>query len=315
MKAKTPSLNPKPGKMNDMGKALYNDILNGHLASIEKALPQYLPTDDSGVDNTLFEAMEYACAAGGKRLRPVLVLEFCRLCGGDVKSALPFACAVEMIHSYSLVHDDLPCMDDSPLRRGRPSVHAAFGEPLALLAGDALLNRAFEIMLGCKSGLYADKILDAALVLATAAGSLGMVGGQVLDLESECRDISIDTLEKLQLGKTAALLSASCEIGCCVAGADNIKQSAAREYGKQLGCCFQIVDDILDATSTTDELGKPAGKDLSSGKATYVTLLGLEKARTLADRRTEQAINALIVFGDDADGLRSLAYSLLSRNK
>ncbi len=298
-----------------MGTALYNENLNSHLSAIEQALPQFLPADECGVVNTLLQAMEYACAAGGKRLRPVLVLEFCRLCGGDVKSALPFACAVEMVHSYSLVHDDLPCMDNSPLRRGRPSVHAAFGESLALLAGDALLNRAFEIMLGCKSGLAADTTLDAASVLASAAGSLGMVGGQVLDLESECKDISFETLEKLQLGKTASLLSASCEIGCCVAGADNIKLSAAREYGKQLGFCFQIVDDILDATSTTDELGKPAGKDQSSGKATYVTLLGLEKAKSLADKRTAQAIEALEVFKDDADGLRSLAYSLLSRNK
>lgn len=300
-----------------MSKSLYNDILNSHLMAVEQAIPQYLPACDGSMQSALFEAMRYACEAGGKRLRPVLVLEFCRLCGGDVKKALPFACAVEMIHSYSLAHDDLPCMDDSPLRRGRQSLHAAFGESLALLAGDALLNRAFEVMLCCASecGLSSDTVLSAASVLAAASGAYGMVGGQALDLQSQCKDIDLDTLELLQLGKTAALLSASCEMGCLIARADTDKQAAAREYGRQLGLCFQIVDDILDATSTADELGKPVGSDAANGTTTYVSLLGLEKARSFANERNKRAVEALKIFGDDAKGLSDLAYSLLYRNR
>ena len=202
-----------------MKQSLYNPRLQQHLRLIEQALPDYLPT---GADD-LSTAMRYACEAGGKRIRPVLTLEFCRLCGTEVERALPFACAVEMIHSYSLVHDDLPCMDDSPLRRGKPSVHAAFGEAAALLAGDALLTQAFQVMADAQ--VPAEFIAAAVSVLAGAAGGAGMVGGQMLDLDSEGKAISLDTLERLQQGKTAALLIAACELGCLAAGAGTDRKS------------------------------------------------------------------------------------------
>ena len=300
-----------------MSTQLYNPIMEEHLAAVEKALPYYLPSNDDALQKSLYDIMAYACAAGGKRLRPVLVLEFCRICGGDTARAIPFACAVEMIHSYSLVHDDLPCMDNSPMRRGNPSVHAAYGETMAVLAGDALLNRSFEIMLDSSSrcGIPSESVLRAASALADASGAHGMVGGQVIDLLSERKAINLYELEQLQRGKTAALITAACEIGCHIAGAGDEKLSAAREFGTQLGLCFQIVDDILDVTSTSVQLGKPAGSDGEHGKATYVSLLGIEEAEKLADKRTAEAITALSVFESEADGLCELAQALLKRNK
>ena len=300
-----------------MGNSLYSKIMEEHLAAVEKALPEYLPFGDSAAQKTVFDAMEYACAAGGKRLRPVLLMEFCRICGGNVKQALPFACAIEMVHSYSLVHDDLPCMDDSPLRRGRPSAHAAFGEDIALLAGDGLLNRAFEVMLNkaYQDDLAPEYAMHAAFSLANAAGAYGMVGGQVIDLQCEGKAIDLNTLEDLQWKKTAALIIAACEMGCYTAGEDREKLTAARRYGEQLGLCFQIVDDILDVTATQEELGKPTGSDDVNSKATFVSLLGLEKAKRLAGERTEKAIEALTCFGEQADGLKNLALALLQRKK
>jgi geranylgeranyl diphosphate synthase type II len=305
------------GKGVLMSKSLYNAVMEAHLTEIESALPQFLPKREGALQDTLIASMEYACTAGGKRLRPVLTMEFCRLCGGDVKRALPFACAVEMIHSYSLVHDDLPCMDNSPLRRGRPSTHTEFGEAIALLAGDALLNRAFEVMLDPDNftGMSYESVLRAAYSLAIAAGADGMVGGQALDLKSEGQEIDLDTLEKLQQGKTSALITAACEMGCYTAGASVEKLASAREFGTQLGLCFQIVDYILDATETSDQLGKPAGSDDDLEKATYVTLLGIDKARELAYIRSSQAVEALSIFGEEADGLNNLTKALLERNK
>lgn len=299
-----------------MNDTLYTKQLEQYVTMLEEALPTYLPQSDT-FHEPVSGAMSYACAEGGKRIRPVLLMEFCRICAGDVKAALPFACAMEMIHSYSLVHDDLPCMDNSPLRRGKPSVHAAYGEDMALLAGDALLNRAFETMLSRKSreGFEASVALEAASLLADAAGIRGMVGGQVIDLRSEGQNISLETLERLQEGKTSALLTAACEMGCVLGMAGDTKRLAARTYGRCVGLSFQIVDDILDAVSTADMLGKPVGSDEDNHKATYVTLLGVDKARALAQERTAEAISALSVFGDEADGLRKLAQALLTRKK
>lgn len=265
----------------------------------------------------MLRAMAYACEEGGKRLRPVLTLEFCRLCGGDPLRALPFACAIEMIHSYSLVHDDLPCMDNSPLRRGRPSVHAAFGEDVALLAGDALLNRAFEVMLDPRSreGIAPEAALRAAGSLADAAGIAGMAGGQAIDLQSEGKPTDLAELEQLQRGKTAALFLAACEMGCYLAQAEPQKLAAARQYGEELGRCFQIVDDLLDVSSTADQLGKPVGSDSENEKATYVSLLGVDRAARLAAERTDRAVAALSVFGDEASELRALSLALLDRKK
>lgn len=295
---------------------LYSKTLERHLAAVEEAMPHYLPSS-KGDGDVAVGAMHYACAVGGKRLRPVLTMEFCRICCGDAVRALPFACGVEMIHSYSLVHDDLPCMDDSPLRRGKPSVHAAYGENMALLAGDALLTRAFEVMLDPEviGPVPAAQALQAAHTLAAAAGIGGMVGGQFIDLRSENQRIGLEELEELQEGKTAALIAAACAMGCIAAGAGSDKVEAAKTYGRCLGLAFQIVDDILDVTADAATLGKPTGSDAENGKTTYVSLLGLEKARRLAARRTDEAVQALPVFGEEASDLRALADALLRRNK
>ncbi len=286
--------------------ALYTAQLQQHLERIEQRLGTYLPQGE-GID----AIMRYACEGGGKRIRPVLLLECCRLCGGDTEAAMPFAAAIECIHSYSLVHDDLPCMDNSPLRRGKPSAHAAYGETMALLAGDALLNRAFEIMLSAKTDDPA-AALRAAAELADKAGVNGMIGGQVLDLESEGKTIDADTLKRLQEGKTAALLVAACRMGAILGGGDEEQIDRAGRYGYYLGLAFQVVDDILDVTASAEQLGKPVGSDDVNEKNTYVSLLGLSQARALAASYTEQAKAAIACFTAGEDLCR-LADALLTR--
>ena len=295
--------------------AIYTNQMQAHCDRFEAALPAYMPAT-GGLQTVVAEAMAYACEGGGKRIRPVLLLEFCRLCGGDTEAALPAAAAIEMIHSYSLVHDDLPCMDNSLLRRGKPSTHAVYGETMALLAGDGLLNLAFETLLASKNrgSLTADGVLGAASALADAAGIEGMVGGQVIDLDSEGKQIDLATLEALQRGKTAALLIAACVMGARLAGATPAQEQAARTFGEGIGLSFQIIDDILDVTADAAKLGKPVGSDAENEKTTYVSLLGLDAARRLAERRTAEAVEALAVFGADADSLRQLAEALLHRD-
>ncbi len=294
---------------------MYTAILQQHCAQFEQSLPRFMPAT-GGLQTTVAEAMAYACAGGGKRIRPVLVMECCRLCGGDPTAAIPFAAAMEMIHSYSLVHDDLPCMDNSLLRRGKPSTHAVYGETMALLAGDGLLNLAFETALRAenRAALAPTDVLAAVSTLADAAGIDGMVGGQVIDLESEGKAIDLEVLEALQRGKTAALLTASCVMGAQLAGASEMQQQAVRVFGENIGLSFQIVDDILDVTATAEQLGKPVGSDAENDKVTYVSLLGVDAARTLAQQRTQAAVEALAVFGDAADSLRHLAEALLTRD-
>ena len=294
---------------------IYTQQLQSHCDRFEAALPGYMPKT-GGLQTVVAEAMAYACAGGGKRIRPVLVLEFCRLCGGDPAAAMPFAAALEMIHSYSLVHDDLPCMDNSPMRRGRPSTHTVYGETMALLAGDGLLNLAFETALNPanRSELPAEWVLGAASALADAAGIEGMVGGQTIDLQSEGKEIDLSVLEELQRGKTAALLIAACVMGARLAGATPEQEQAARVYGENIGLSFQIIDDILDVTATAEKLGKPVGSDSENDKNTYVSLLGMEQAQNLAKQRTDEALEALSVFGDQAASLRQLAEALLTRD-
>ena len=293
--------------------ALYTPRLTEHLAAAERAITAALPMAENEV--SVAPLMAYACEGGGKRIRPVLLLEFCRLCGGDTERALPFAAAIEMIHSYSLVHDDLPCMDNSPLRRGKPSVHAAYGETMALLAGDALLNRAFEVML-CPEAAAGQEAaaLRAAYELADKAGIRGMIGGQVLDLASEGKRIDLPTLQALQEGKTAALLMAACRMGAILGGGSDEQVEAAGKYGYYVGLSFQIVDDILDVTATAEELGKPVGSDEENEKSTYVSLLGLEKARCRAEDYTRQAKEMLEVFSAERADLCALADALLVRS-
>lgn len=278
-----------------------------YLDEINSALKEYLPT----ADDVVSQAMRYSVENGGKRIRPALLLEFCRVCGGDYKKAMPFACALEMIHTYSLIHDDLPCMDNDDFRRGKPSCHIAFGEEYALLAGDALLTLAFETAM--KSNLSAEITVKAAKELAKAAGVMGMVGGQVLDLQNEGKKVGIPDLQKTDELKTGELIRAACVLGCVCAGADDKKIAAAEKYAHDIGIAFQIVDDILDVTSDEETLGKPIGSDEENQKSTYVSLLGIEKSRKTAEELTLNAQKALDAFDGDVTSLKDFAEKLKNR--
>lgn len=284
------------------------------LSLIEKALYSYLPSENV-LEKNLINAMEYSLKAGGKRVRPMLALEFCRLCGEPAEKALAFGCAVEMIHTYSLIHDDLPCMDDDDLRRGKPSNHIVFGEDIALLAGDALQSLAFQVISQEEtvSSVGAEACVKACNTLASYCGALGMVGGQVIDLEYEEKKAPVEILKQMDSKKTSCLIKAACEMGCIAAGADNKKISAAGIYGEYIGLAFQIVDDILDVTSSSEELGKPVGSDMSNQKSTYVSLLGIDKCRELVSEYTEKAVEALSVFNGDTKPLKDFALKLSKR--
>lgn len=278
-----------------------------YLDEINSALKEYLPA----ADDVVSQAMRYSVENGGKRIRPALLLEFCRVCGGDYKKAVPFACALEMIHTYSLIHDDLPCMDNDDFRRGKPSCHIAFGEEYALLAGDALLTLAFETAM--KSNLSAEITVKAAKELAKAAGVMGMVGGQVLDLQNEGKKVGVSDLQKTDELKTGELIRAACALGCVCAGADDKKIAAAEKYAHDIGIAFQIVDDILDVTSDEETLGKPIGSDEENQKSTYVSLLGIEKSRKTAEELTLNAQKALDAFDGDVSSLKDFAEKLKNR--
>ena len=290
----------------------FSEQMKADVAQIEAALAQYLSRETGEGYDRIFEAAKYSALAGGKRLRPVIVLAFCRLCGGEADKAMPFACALEMIHTYSLIHDDLPCMDDDDLRRGRPTCHKAFDEATAVLAGDGLLTAAFETAAAAK-GLDAEAVLRCVRILGREAGMNGMIAGQVLDLGAEHRRISLDALNLLQSLKTGCLLRAACELGCTAAGCTDARTlEAAREYGEKLGLAFQIQDDILDNEGDARTHGKTTGKDARDEKSTFPALLGLEACRALADRLTGEAVAAL--DGLPGNGfLTELARSLTGR--
>ena len=278
---------------------------------VDRALDRHLP-GESTQPPTIHKAMRYSLFAGGKRLRPVLTLAAAEACGGTVANALPAACAVECIHTYSLIHDDLPCMDDDDLRRGRPTSHKVFGEGIAVLAGDALLTVAFEILAKAKPARrypIAAQVAD----LATASGSRWLVGGQVADLEGEGKNLSGEALKYIHRCKTAALLTASIRLGAMSASATPSQLKALTTFGQSVGLAFQIIDDILDVTQPTEKLGKSAGKDVASKKATYPAIFGLEKSRAEAHRLTRAAHSALASATLRADTLRALADHLLAR--
>lgn len=256
-------------------------------AMVEQALADCLP-QDSCPQRNVEDAMCYSLLGGGKRLRGVLALAFCEFCGGDAEMALPFACALEMVHAYSLIHDDLPCMDNDTLRRGKPTCHIEYGEAVALLAGDALLTKAFETI-GTAHKLSADCRSRAVLALATAAGSRGMIGGQVIDIESEGGAIPPPLLDTLHSLKTGALIRASAALGCIAASAQPPIAQAADRFSAILGLVFQIVDDILDVTSSPEELGKSIGSDAENGKTTYATLYGIDKSKKIVASLVPQA--------------------------
>ena len=279
---------------------------------IERALDRYLPKANAK-PATLHRAMRYSLFAGGKRLRPILCLAAAEACGGKIRNAVPLACALECIHTYSLVHDDLPSMDNDDFRRGRPTCHKIFGDGIAILAGDALLTIAFEIVSNAKpTPRYDTSIL--LREIAVAAGSQKLIAGQVADLEAEGQNIKRDQLQFIHENKTAAILKSSVRLGAMSANADARKLSAVSRFGQRLGLAFQIIDDILDVTQTSEILGKSAGKDVAAKKATYPAVIGLEKSRAEARRLTRQAHNALSVFSNrDAETLHALANYLLER--
>ncbi len=287
------------------------DKMNEYIEMINNELLLHLPEADQG-QKEVVRAMRYSLENGGKRLRPVLVLEFCRVCGGDVKKALPFACAVEYIHTYSLIHDDLPCMDDDDLRRGKPSCHKKFSEATALLAGDALLTHAFECL--TSADLSDGQIASAVALLAQNAGVCGMIGGQVLDLKFETVDPSINDLLTVHKLKTGALISAACLLGCIAADADDEMLSYASSFAYNLGIAFQIKDDLLDVYGDEALLGKPVGSDEENEKSTYVTMVGIENAEKDVEVLTDKAISYLSAF-DDNGFLKDLAEYLVTRNK
>ncbi len=281
------------------------------LSAVNAFLDNILLQQPESDHSIVLEAMSYSASAGGKRVRPLLVLAFCSLCGGKWEDALPFAAAIEMIHTYSLIHDDLPCMDDDDLRRGRPSCHIQFGEATALLAGDGLLTKAFEVLTWAQ--LPPERIVRAVRLLAERSGIVGMIGGQELDLANEGKNsLPLSVLTKTDEKKTAALLIAACQLGIIAAGGSQEAMDAAEKYGYSLGIAFQIVDDILDVTSTSEALGKPIGSDAENAKPTYASLLGLDGAKKEAEKYTRYALEALRGFANN-ESLISLTKSLLCR--
>lgn len=289
----------------------FENILNNDISIVEDRLIKLLPECANGQDEVV-KAMKYSLSNGGKRLRPVLCLEFARACGADRFDALDFACAVEYIHTYSLIHDDLPCMDDDDMRRGKPSCHKEFGEATALLAGDALLTHAFQILAGAE--LDDKKIALACGLLAQNAGVQGMVGGQVIDLKYESETPDLQQLLSVHRLKTGALISAACLLGCIAAGADDEKIAAASAFAYDLGVAFQIKDDILDVVGSTEALGKPVGSDAENNKTTYVTVRGMENAQKDVEMLTFAAVSRLSAF-ENTDFLKTLALYLVNRNK
>lgn len=263
---------------------------------------------------TVYESMRYSLMAGGKRLRPILCLAACELVGGAIEAAMPTACALEMVHTMSLIHDDLPSMDNDDFRRGKPTNHKVYGEPVAILAGDGLLAYAFEFVATQTQGVPADRVVRAIALLGKSVGAAGLVGGQVVDLASEGNpNISLDTLHFIHRHKTAALLEACVTTGATIAGADEATVGKLAQYAQDIGLAFQIVDDILDVTATTEELGKTAGKDSAVEKATFPKLYGLDRSREMAKELIDRAKASLNEFGAAAAPLQALADYIVSR--
>ena len=282
------------------------DLVEEGLLRELKKVPAY--------DETLEKAMEYSLMAGGKRLRPVLLMAAADAVGKDGAAFLTTGCAIEMIHTYSLIHDDLPAMDNDDYRRGKPTNHRVFGDGIAVLAGDALLTLAFEVMLR-QEGAAPETLVTVVSEMSRAAGPYGMVGGQVLDLEGEGRRLDLAALRKIHMGKTGALFCAAIRSGAILAGAKEEELTALTLYAERFGLAFQITDDILDVTGDEAAIGKPVGSDVRNEKATYVTLTSLEEAKKLAEDAVDEAVEALDIFGERAAFLRDLALFLLGRKK
>lgn len=291
--------------VNDMTAIEYKNL-------VDSKLSEFFNPSGMSYDG-LLESMHYSLTAGGKRIRPTLVLEFCRISGGDVEKALPVACAIEMLHTYSLIHDDLPCMDNDDLRRGKPTNHVVYGECTATLAGDALQAEAFGTI--ARSELPAENKIVCVEILADAVGSNGMCAGQYLDMVGESKRLTEEELDDINSRKTGALLIAACRMGVAAAGGSGEMLEAAAHYGACVGAAFQIRDDILDVISTSEELGKPVGSDAQEHKNTYMALLGESKCMEMIEKLTNQAKSALCGAFDDTKFLCDLADSMVTRRK
>ena len=281
---------------------------------VDDALDQFLPGEDR-FPPLIFKSMRYSVFAGGKRLRPILCMAAAETVGGDIERVVPVACAIELIHTYSLIHDDLPLMDDDDFRRGMPTNHKVFGEGIAVLAGDALLTEAFHLM---SDGKILDKVAPEALLktiseISTAAGFYGMIGGQVVDLESEGKDADMETLNYIHTHKTEALLTVSIRAGAILAGASETDLAALSAYGRGIGLAFQITDDILDIEGDREILGKDTGSDKAHGKVTFPALLGLDGSRKRAWESIDEALSNIAYFDDRADPLRMIAKFIIER--
>ena len=285
--------------------------LEEKIIEVNKSLEKFIEEKDNP-QATIYKAMNYSIHAGGKRIRPVILISVAELLGASRESVMPYACAIEMIHTYSLIHDDLPCMDNDDLRRGKPTNHKVYGEALAVLAGDALLNKAFEIILK-NSQLSPNMTLAALSEIADAAGTEGMIGGQVIDIESENKQIDAVTLMTLHLHKTAALIMASAKVGALLAGGSREDLTNFEEFARYLGIAFQIKDDILDVCGDAEKLGKNTGVDDEKNKSTFVKIYGLEQSENLLSDYTQKAIDSLSSYGDAAGFLSELARFLLKR--
>lgn len=280
---------------------------------VEEALDRFLPSADRE-PRSVHEAIRYSVLAPGKRLRPILVLASAESVGGDPQTVLPTACALECIHVFSLIHDDLPCMDNDDYRRGRPTSHKVYGEAIAMLAGDALLALAFELIAENVATVAPERVVQALKLLSNASGTGGMVGGQVVDIESEGREIDPETLHYIHAHKTGALLTASVLVGAILCGASEEQQDALRRYGESIGLAFQIADDILDVVGDQARIGKPVGSDQKQDKATYPKLFGLEESRRRAHAEVANALEAVAGFGPPAEPLRAIARYIVERD-
>ncbi|CZR96529.1 MULTISPECIES: polyprenyl synthetase family protein [unclassified Clostridioides] len=291
----------------------FKQCLKEKASFIENVLKEYMPKEE-GYQKTVIEAMNYSLSAGGKRLRPILTLEACKVVGGNEEEAIPFAMAIEMIHTYSLIHDDLPALDNDDLRRGRPTNHKVYGEAMGILAGDALLNYAFEVMLsGSINKENPEKYLKAINEIAKGAGIYGMIGGQVVDVESENKQIEKEKLDYIHMNKTAAMMVGCMRAGATIGGANSEQMEEITKYAKNIGLSFQIVDDILDIVGDEAKLGKKVGSDIENHKSTYPSLLGLDKSKEIAYNLIDEAKKSIEKLSDDVDFLKGLAEYIIDR--
>ena len=290
---------------------MIDNFLNDYKVLIEEEIDRLYPDISTTWYKEVLDASRYSLTLGGKRIRPIIMLEFCKLFGGKAEDVINFAVALEMIHTYSLIHDDLPCMDNDDMRRGKPACHIKYGEDIALLAGDTLLTESFKI--AADSSANANLKIKAISVLAERAGLHGMIGGQVMDLSFEKNKPNLDLLRTMYIKKTGCLISAAAEIGAIIGGASNDEIAIAQNYAVNLGLAFQIIDDILDVIGDEALLGKPIGSDDENGKTTFVTILGLEKAKDVAAQLTEEALGLLSKLNGNTTNLKDLTQYLLAR--